>query len=318
MTHSEVAMQAQIAILREQQDKALAERTTASAQVTLAQDRVTTALNQLKIRAEAVTSLNETLRGIDATRAELTEKSLVLERLVAVLGPRGVQNFVFQNVIAQLESITNSYLMVLAEGGIQLALQNTGEDEDKIVKSVWVRSRDSGGEYRERALAQLSGGQWRRVSLALDFAFAELIRRRGVLRSNLMVMDEVLTHLDASGRESVGTVLRAMVQGPVPTSTSDPATVPVRAESTLGIECEEENEQSAADMLDEFGVELPNAEELRMQQLTGALLGGGAYETVIVILQDLAAAELAEAFDHVDVVVKEKDSSVVVLDGVDL
>jgi len=62
-------------------------------------------------------------------------------------------------------------------------------------------------------------------------------------------------------------------------------------------------------------VALPSAEEKRMQRLTGALLGGGAYETVIVILQDLAAAELSEAFDHVDVVVKQSDSSRVVLDG---
>ena len=50
--------------------------------------------------------------------------------------------------------------------------------------------------------------------MALDLAFAEVVRRRGILRSNLIVMDEVLTHLDSSGRESVGSVLRAMVEGP--------------------------------------------------------------------------------------------------------
>jgi hypothetical protein len=72
-----------------------------------------------------------------------------------------------------------------------------------------VRSAD--GSFRERGLSQLSGGQWRRVSMALDFAFAEIIRRKGSLRSNLIVMDEVLTHLDSSGREAVGSVLRAMV-----------------------------------------------------------------------------------------------------------
>ena len=72
-----------------------------------------------------------------------------------------------------------------------------------------VRSAD--GKYRERGLSQLSGGQWRRVSMALDLAFAEIIRRKGSLRCNLIVMDEVLTHLDSSGREAVGSVLRSMV-----------------------------------------------------------------------------------------------------------
>jgi DNA repair exonuclease SbcCD ATPase subunit len=305
MQETEKALQKRIKELRETQEAAFKVRSTASAQVALAQDRVSASLRQLQERGAVVESLAQALTQLETTRAELTAQSSVLERLATVLGPRGVQNFVFQNVIEQLESITNAYLEILAEGGIQLALQNTGEEEEKIVKSVWVRSRDTGGEYRERALAQLSGGQWRRVSLALDFAFAELIRRRGVLRSNLMVMDEVLTHLDATGRESVGTVLRAMVQGPrpVPTAHNPATTLP--------------STDAPAEGVDEFGVPLPNAEEARMAKLTGALLGGGAYETVIVILQDLAAAELAEAFDHVDVVVKERDSSVVVLDGAD-
>ena len=121
----------------------------------------------------------------------------MLERLGEIFGPRGIQQYVFMNVVRQLEDIANAYLGILAEGGIQLILQ--GEDDaDKIVKSVVIRSAD--GTYKERALSQLSGGQWRRVSMALDFAFAEVIRRRGALRSNLIVMDEVLTHLDASGR----------------------------------------------------------------------------------------------------------------------
>ena len=269
------------------------------AQLALAQDRVTNALSAVQERSAAQVRIQELLSQNAAVSEDLTSQGLVLERLASVLGTRGIQNYVFQNVIEQLESITNAYLMVLAEGGIQLALQGDGEDEDRIVKSVWVRSKESDGEYRERSLAQLSGGQWRRVSLALDFAFAELIRRRGVLRSNLMVMDEVLTHLDASGRESVGTVLRAMVQGPGAFNGTTTA----------------EGEKGTEEGVDEFGVALPSAEEKRMQRLTGALMGGGAYETVIVILQDLAAAELSEAFDHVDVVVKQSDSSRVVLDG---
>jgi hypothetical protein len=46
------------------------------------------------------------------------------------------------------------------------------------------------------------------------------------------------------------------------------------------------------------------------------ILGGGSYETVLVILQDLAATELEEAFDHIDVVVKQADTARVVVDGV--
>ena len=75
--------------------------------------------------------------------------------------------------------------------------------------------------YKRRSLSQLSGGQWQRVQLSLDLAFAECVRRRGLLRSNLIVMDEVLTHLDTSGREAVGGLLRCMVRQGAPESSSN-------------------------------------------------------------------------------------------------
>jgi hypothetical protein len=39
------------------------------------------------------------------------------------------------------------------------------------------------------------------------------------------------------------------------------------------------------------------------------------FETILVILQDLAATELEEAFDHIDTVVRERDTSRVIIDG---
>lgn len=119
----------------------------------------------------------------------------------------GIQHFIFIDLVRQIEGIANDYLSVLAEGGIQLSLSSTSETvtatsssttssasalgSEKIVKSVFVRTAD--GRFQERGLAQLSGGQWRRVSMALDLAFTEVVRRRGTLRSNFMVMDEVCT-----------------------------------------------------------------------------------------------------------------------------
>ena len=239
------------------------------------------------------------------------------------------------------------YLDVLAGGGIQLRLDGTTAagalDEDgqvlteRISKRVLVRmgesiegsSSNSGGggggraashifnlnpddgAWRERALSQLSGGQWRRVSLALDMAFAEAIRRRGTLRSSLLVMDEVrsnpnpnpnpdpdpnanpnanpntnlypnpqvLTHLDASGRSAVGDMLRRVARHPS------------GASAALGTTGTSEDN---------------HAEELG--------LGYGTRDTVLVILQDLAATELEESFDSVDVVVKKRDVARVRID----
>lgn len=56
-----------------------------------------------------------------------------------------------------------------------------------LVQNVHVRSE---GGLKERSIRQLSGGERRRVALALALGFADLISGRGQLRCNLIVLDE--------------------------------------------------------------------------------------------------------------------------------
>eukprot|EP00595_Chromulina_sp_UTEXLB2642_P001913 CAMPEP_0196766090 /NCGR_PEP_ID=MMETSP1095-20130614/18249_1 /TAXON_ID=96789 ORGANISM="Chromulina nebulosa, Strain UTEXLB2642" /NCGR_SAMPLE_ID=MMETSP1095 /ASSEMBLY_ACC=CAM_ASM_000446 /LENGTH=156 /DNA_ID=CAMNT_0042126187 /DNA_START=142 /DNA_END=609 /DNA_ORIENTATION=- len=156
--------------------------------------------------------------------------------------------------------------MVLADSGIQISLQSD-KDADRIIKIIRIRSVTD-GKFRERALSQLSGGQWRRVSLALDLAFTEIVRRRGLLRSNLMVMDEILTHLDASGREAVGSLLRAMS-----------STGSNKKDSSIK-SINNNIEYLETDNIDSITVSPSKLSD----EISNSLVGGGHYETVIVIL----------------------------------
>ena len=54
-----------------------------------------------------------------------------------------------------------------------------------------VQVQTASGEKRERTVRQLSGGERRRVGLALALGFSELIAARSRLRTNLIVLDEV-------------------------------------------------------------------------------------------------------------------------------
>ncbi len=252
------------------------------------------------ILIELVSMLDEQISNSLNEQHVLIQNATVLDKLGEVLGSRGIQHFIFLGIVMQIEQIANSYLTVLAEGGIQLKLQGEGDSSDKIMKSVYVRAAD--GEWKERGLSQLSGGQWRRVSMSLDLAFAEVVRRRGALRCNVLVMDEVLTHLDASGREAVGTVLRAMVDG-------------IRHDDVVDVSSEDMVEDIDVDENGLTTISRPTNKSDK-SRISRSLLGGGAYETVVVILQDLAAMELEESFDHVDIVVKDADTAKVVVDGV--
>jgi hypothetical protein len=48
-----------------------------------------------------------------------------------------------------------------------------------------------------RSIAQLSGGEKKRVALALGLGFAEVVAARGRLTSNILVLDEVRVYCPA-------------------------------------------------------------------------------------------------------------------------
>ncbi len=272
------------------------------------------------------------------SRLSASRRERVLaDRLSALFGTRGIQNYVFSETLQQLEVLTNTFLVALSDGELQLAIKCAGEEEqsadsqwasdfagpdarreadneeNKIVRFALLRddtaasveknrSLDTDGDvlslYKRRSLSQLSGGQWQRVQLSLDLAFTECVRRRGLLRSNLVVMDEVLTHLDASGREAVGGVLRGMVRQGAPESACN------AIEPSPGVTLGRIERSGSGDM------DLSESDDAYTE-----LLCPLPYSTVVVILQDFAAAELEESFDHVDLVRRRRGASSLELDG---
>ena len=98
------------------------------------------------------------------------------------------------------------------------------DEADKLVRQVNVKNSVT-GESSLRALPSLSGGQWRRCALSIRLGFADLVAQRGILRSNLLVMDEPLTHLDRAGRTKVGQVLRSMLHGEKSSLQFQPSTI---------------------------------------------------------------------------------------------
>lgn len=200
------------------------------------------------------------LARLEAEKQEHVTTGLALSDLGERFGQRGVQAFLLENVVGALETLCEVYLYDLSDGAQRLSLSL--DSGDRISRVASVIGAD--GDFRDRPLSTLSGGQWRRCSLALTFAFAELVARRGKLRPSLCVLDEPLTHLDRSGRAKVGEVIRGMLRS-------------------------------------------PDSAEFRG-------FGGLGMTTVLIILQDLAAEELDEAFDCIDEVVKAKSESYVIVD----
>ena len=156
---------------------------------------------------EEVKALQKSLTEMKTKSEELRAASATYTSLTNGFGARGVQTFVLQNAVEGLQFMTQSYLEELSDESIRLQLEL--DSGDRILRRAFVRAAD--GEYMERPLASLSGGQWRRCSLALSLGFIEMIARRGRLRPSLMVLDEPLTHLDRTGRTRVGALMKALL-----------------------------------------------------------------------------------------------------------
>ena len=98
-----------------------------------------------------------------------------------------------------------------------------GVASEKIEKIVRARGLD--GALLRRSLRQLSGGERRRAALALALAHADLASSRGGVHCDLLVLDEVLQHLDAEGIARVAAALRALPKQTILlTSQADSAT----------------------------------------------------------------------------------------------
>jgi hypothetical protein len=191
------------------------------------------------------------LAAAEAASAEAEARAGVLAEVDAAFNKGGIQSYLFDGVLAELESRAGELLRELTAGALTLTLRSApsanvvaaaerrkrvtakksakaaaaaAESNDEAVaasspstpelapsreavcKRVWARGAD--GVPLERGLRQLSGGERRRVALALSLAFADLAAERGGVRCSLLVLDEALQHLDNEGVGRVAAMLR--------------------------------------------------------------------------------------------------------------
>ena len=157
-------------------------------------------------------------RDIEARRTEIAERRAALEaaaRRAAELqaqlselqehfGKRGVQNMLYTLALSQIEATAARFAAELSGGRLQLRL--AFDDQLRSIRKR-VRVRRADGSLAERSISQLSGGEWRRLGLALSLAFADFSQQRLGVSCNVLVLDEVMQHMDVDGQAAMARVL---------------------------------------------------------------------------------------------------------------
>lgn len=142
-------------------------------------------------------------------RAAVVAKTSELELLtfwVRGFGPTGIPSFALDSVMPLLTDRVNHYLQTLSCGDITMCLSTQrelkgGEVRDEI-GITWVIEGIEG--YPP------SGGQWKKMEIATNFALMDLVRTREGGHVNILCLDECLDGLDAEGRQRVVELLQAL------------------------------------------------------------------------------------------------------------
>lgn len=111
--------------------------------------------------------------------------------------------WVFDAVVGEITREANRWLAVLTGGlcWVEVSATSTtkaGDVRDKIALRCMRWNPD--GTTTEREYRQWSGGEKRRIALAIDWALAARLAQRAKGVSTFLALDEVDRHLDAAGR----------------------------------------------------------------------------------------------------------------------
>ena len=137
------------------------------------------------------------LNKASETLKEVTELDANLETLKKAFSTNGLLAYKIENLVKELEELTNTYLAELSDGRFTLEF---------IVSNDKLNVQITDNESIVDILA-LSSGELARVNTATLIAIRKLMSSISKSRINILFLDEVINVLDDSGREKMVEVL---------------------------------------------------------------------------------------------------------------
>ena len=109
----------------------------------------------------------------------------------------GIRSFLLDQIIPFLNERANKYLTILTDGGIEVcfnARKQLASGEWRESFNVEVVNKSAADTYEGN-----SGGEKRRIDLAISLAINDFIASRSGKRFNLLLLDEVFENIDETG-----------------------------------------------------------------------------------------------------------------------
>lgn len=159
---------------------------------------VTAHNNRLELIKSQIVEMQGELGEWDAKAKQLTAKLNTINTLVKTFSTTGLVAYKIENLVKDLEAISNEYLGELSGGRFQISFQISGSDKLNVVIT------DNGTDID---ILALSGGERARVNVATLLAIRKLMQSLSQSRINLLILDETIEALDVDGKEKLIEVL---------------------------------------------------------------------------------------------------------------
>ena len=137
------------------------------------------------------------LEGIVAALGKVEEKSAHLEILKKAFSTNGLLAYKIENLVKDLEQLTNEYLSELSDGRFSLEFVVTN---DKLNVEITDNAKVVD-------ILALSSGELARVNTATLLAIRKLMSSISSSRINTLFLDEIISVLDDEGKEKIVEIL---------------------------------------------------------------------------------------------------------------
>jgi DNA repair exonuclease SbcCD ATPase subunit len=159
----------------------------------------------LENEQRAVVDLTREIVLYRAGEAAALTDAILASSWVTVLSAKGVRAHLAESALATIEAEANEWLMVLSCGTMSVEFPATREVKGQTkeeIKTI-IKSVAADGSEESRDLLTYSGGERRRINLAVDLGVAAAFSRGGLALSLLVLDEEVFSGMDEHGKAAV-------------------------------------------------------------------------------------------------------------------
>ena len=150
--------------------------------------------NNQRIIRDELASVLKSIRLKEKERSEASINYEVLRFWERGLSEQGLIKYFVKNILHVLNSKTNEYISILTNN--QFILQFDEQLNETITNNG-----------REIKFISLSGGEKRKINLAVMLALQNVLRQISKVNSNLIFFDEITENIDEEGASSIHTLL---------------------------------------------------------------------------------------------------------------